>query len=538
MEFLTPAILTLLPSNASEISDHLRANNLCDRCILRVLGVRKATLFASSNLGTSHSCPTCFGLLQPTTSTSVALKITSKIRDEHWSGLTSFFIAPHLPIQLALRSRAIDLLLSTNNLAIDRGVSKRVPKKFDRNQSNKANSDRRASNKANHLPQLDPADNQLFSVSQRQIDVKDALAMMVAHEVSRVTGLVFDPKAAFHVELAFEHRETENEFEWVREQRKRTRQDVPWRKPVESGGDIVLETWNQMVNAAMTLDYQDFVREGYIPFKPVNSECVCTEIKLVHLSLFVAGRYNKYSREISNARMEYNGERLVAESVEELIGEHLDLLFHADGHNFASSGREDVDVLMLGSGRPFYMELVNPKKLDISQNQVRIAQEQINKTREGKIRVAHLQLVEKDETKHLKNSASTKRKSYSTLIQLSKPVTLHQLNELSNMKDLALKQQTPIRVMRSRSDLERDKVVHEMNVYPENEGVLRETGEYVYDLIRIDLTTSAGTYVKEFCHSDGGRTVPSIKELLGVESATVVALDVLQVFLDWPKETE
>ncbi|KAJ3048563.1 putative tRNA pseudouridine synthase Pus10, partial [Rhizoclosmatium hyalinum] len=176
--------------------------------------------------------------------------------------------------------------------------------------------------------------------------------------------------------------------------------------------------------------------------------------------------------------MEYNGERLVAESVEELIGEHLDSLFHADGHNFASSGREDVDVLMLGSGRPFYMELVNPKKLDISQNQVRIAQEQINKTREGKIRVAHLQLVEKDETKHLKNSASTKRKSYSTLIQLSKPVTLHQLKELSNMKDLALKQQTPIRVMRSRSDLERDKVVHEMNVYPENEGVLKETGEY------------------------------------------------------------
>lgn len=52
-------------------------------------------------------------------------------------------------------------------------------------------------------------------------------------------------------------------------------------------------------------------------------------------------------------------------------------------------------------------------------------------------------------------------------------------------------------------------------------------------LVQIDLTTQAGTYVKEFINSDFNRTVPSIAQLIDYP-IDVVALDVLKVHLDYP----
>ena len=48
---------------------------------------------------------------------------------------------------------------------------------------------------------------------------------------------------------------------------------------------------------------------------------------------------------------------------------------------------------------------------------------------------------------------------------------------------------------------------------------------HVFDLA---LTTSAGTYVKEFVHGDLGRTRPSVRDLLGC-AADIVQLDVVDV---------
>ncbi|KAJ3057908.1 putative tRNA pseudouridine synthase Pus10 [Podochytrium sp. JEL0797] len=190
---------------------------------------------------------------------------------------------------------------------------------------------------------------------------------------------------------------------------------------------------------------------------------------------------------------------------------------------------------MLGTGRPFYLEIVNPRVLDATQAQISAVMNRLNAELGGKIRITDLQLVDKNDTKTLKDSASTKQKSYTTLVKLSSPVSLAQLNALSELKDLELKQQTPLRVMISRPDKNRDKIVHSLLVKPEHPVPDSIPTTPLYDLIRVDLTTSAGTYVKEFMHSDEGRTVPSVKELLGVEWAKVEHLDVLHVFLDWPK---
>ena len=44
--------------------------------------------------------------------------------------------------------------------------------------------------------------------------------------------------------------------------------------------------------------------------------------------------------------------------------------------------------------------------------------------------------------------------------------------------------------------------------------------------LQLDLTTQAGTYVKEFVHGDLGRTRPSVGSLLGCE-ADILQLDVM-----------
>jgi hypothetical protein len=52
--------------------------------------------------------------------------------------------------------------------------------------------------------------------------------------------------------------------------------------------------------------------------------------------------------------------------------------------------------------------------------------------------------------------------------------------------------------------------------------------------ITLDLTTQAGTYVKEFIHGDLGRTTPNLGLLLGSD-ADILQLDVLAIELDFPK---
>lgn len=50
------------------------------------------------------------------------------------------------------------------------------------------------------------------------------------------------------------------------------------------------------------------------------------------------------------------------------------------------------------------------------------------------------------------------------------------------------------------------------------------------------LQTQAGTYVKEFVHSDFGRTRPSIGSLMGIgiDDVDILELDVEGVDFDWP----
>lgn len=56
-----------------------------------------------------------------------------------------------------------------------------------------------------------------------------------------------------------------------------------------------------------------------------------------------------------------DGKRLYPSSIEEEMSEPLLKYFNSQHYLFHAGGREDADVRMLGNGRPFIFQLINPK---------------------------------------------------------------------------------------------------------------------------------------------------------------------------------
>lgn len=56
----------------------------------------------------------------------------------------------------------------------------------------------------------------------------------------------------------------------------------------------------------------------------------------------------------------------------------VELIVCGIGYKFVSAGREDANVRMLGTGRPFYLELINPRVAKFTQEEYDTMQNAIN----------------------------------------------------------------------------------------------------------------------------------------------------------------
>jgi tRNA pseudouridine synthase 10 len=65
-----------------------------------------------------------------------------------------------------------------------------------------------------------------------------------------------------------------------------------------------------------------------------------------------------------------DGKRKSEFSVEELICKPINEAVLATEWRFSASGREDVDVRMLGNGRPFVIEFINPHRVNFTREQL------------------------------------------------------------------------------------------------------------------------------------------------------------------------
>jgi len=257
------------------------------------------------------------------------------------------------------------------------------------------------------------------------------------------------------------------------------------------------------------------------------------KIKLTIKSLFIYGNYNKLTRGIPQTHWNckscmgkgctlcnFTGKQYLI-SVEELVNPEFIKESQATDSKFHGAGREDIDVRMLGQGRPFILELRNPiiRKLDLLKIEHRT-----NKKNRKKIRIQNLRYSNKKEVISLKSEAKNTKKIYKSLVlsdgKLSKEEFNEKLHELkTSIENKEIHQRTPNRVSQRRADKIRGKFVYNID------------GKYIKsNLFEFKIQTQGGTYVKELISGDNGRTSPSFSEVFKMP-LKCKELDVLEILI-------
>ena len=248
------------------------------------------------------------------------------------------------------------------------------------------------------------------------------------------------------------------------------------------------------------------------------------EVDLHIASLFIRGRYRKLVRGIPQTRWpcrECHGSgcprcngtgRMYQESVDELIRPAIVEAAQAEDTVFHGAGREDIDARMLGSGRPFIVEVVQPKVRSIDLAKL---QEEINRRSEGKVEVLDLRAAEACMVERLKDAAFTK--TYSALVKFGAEIPEEKLKSVLDELVGLIDQRTPTRVSHRRADKLRVRKVHSAKLI-----------EVSGNQARINIKGDSGLYIKELISGDGGRTRPNLADALRVD-AVVAELDVIDV---------
>ena len=241
--------------------------------------------------------------------------------------------------------------------------------------------------------------------------------------------------------------------------------------------------------------------------------------------VYIYGRYLKLVRGIPQTkwpcricrgvgcrRCNYTGKQY-PESVEEIIAKKVLEEFQGDGESFHGCGREDIDARMLGNGRPFVLEIKNPKKRRANLKEL---EKKINEYASGKVKVVGLRYSDKNEIRRLKEESFPK--VYHAKIFADEEIQEKRLKEvLSSLEGRTIKQQTPLRVAHRRADKVREKKIYGCKlIWVKGKEAL------------IEIKAESGTYIKELVSGDEGRTRPSISEMLG-SRCEVKELDVVAV---------
>jgi tRNA pseudouridine synthase 10 len=224
-------------------------------------------------------------------------------------------------------------------------------------------------------------------------------------------------------------------------------------------------------------------------------------------SVFVYGKYQKLVRGIPQTKWK---KKIFKTSVQGVIEKPFLKQTKTKYSSFHGSGREDINVRCLG-WRPFVLELINPLNRKIN---LKKARDRLKKSK--KVRVKNLRIVKKDLVRKIKSAKYDK--SYRAVIFFEKPVeNLKTLNELNNT---TIKQRTPIRVLRRRSDKIRKRRVKDIKYKILNK-----------KKIELKITTQAGLYIKELITGDEDRTKPNVSNLLN-NKVKKIELDVIKIHCD------
>eukprot|EP01105_Mastigella_eilhardi_P010509 TRINITY_DN2457_c0_g1_i1.p1 TRINITY_DN2457_c0_g1~~TRINITY_DN2457_c0_g1_i1.p1 ORF type:complete len:543 (-),score=132.07 TRINITY_DN2457_c0_g1_i1:131-1729(-) len=348
------------------------------------------------------------------------------------------------------------------------------------------------------------------------VDIKEVAKWLGGAGIPAHIGVPFRPMASFRVNLNVSHVETDAElaflsqFKYSQSQRK-----SKFHSPMQNTS---ITTATNMISL---MTPEQFRKHCSCPPAQVTTKYALVT-SFTHDSVFAAGRYFKYDNKLSQTPWIIDNVRRGESSVEELIADVIAPSYEAvGGRKFSASGREDIDVRMLGNGRPFVIEFINPRRAYHSDEEFAEMQAKVNASTQ-RVQVAHLQSITSEQFNIIKDGEQDKRKDYRALVWASRELTDADLQCIRDIKDLKIAQKTPLRVLHRRTLATRPKVIHNADCE------LLNTHFFV-----LRLTTQAGTYIKEFCHGDFGRTQPNIGTMLHAD-ADILQLDVTAVDLAFP----
>ena len=292
--------------------------------------------------------------------------------------------------------------------------------------------------------------------------------------------------------------------------------------------DLGVETIKKEVNRLIGLGiWERYDKEAEFERQDIVFNIDLTKepkVKIQINPLYIEGKYNKYKRGIPQTKWPCtkckgrgceacNGTgKQYPESVEELISEHFLKLTRGKEAKFHGAGREDIDVLMLGSGRPFVLEIKEPRirNLDLAE-----LEQKINEINEGKTAYHGLKLCERGRKAEIKQSSPDTYKVYEAIVKCDDAFDEAKLDKLTELNEI--NQQTPLRVLRRRTDMVRVKHVLDLKY------------EIIDDrTFKMRIKTEGGLYIKELISGDEGRSQPNVSGILGV-GAICEQLDVIEV---------
>ncbi|OZC05807.1 TIGR01213 family protein [Onchocerca flexuosa] len=181
--------------------------------------------------------------------------------------------------------------------------------------------------------------------------------------------------------------------------------------------------------------------------------------------LFIAGRYCKFSRNMSQSPWSASTDipRITGHSVSEKIGAPFIKETGCDVTRFVASGREDIDVRMLGTGRPFVLQLINPKKISSFHGHnlkttLKRLEDDINKNLDVKV-LPGLKQITSDQASLIKIGQDERRKLYTGYCYSTRKLDELALEELCHKTPIEVIQKTPVRVLKRRPLLERRRTI-------------------------------------------------------------------------------
>ena len=303
-----------------------------------------------------------------------------------------------------------------------------------------------------------------------------------------------------------------------REDELRAKFNIKWGENIRN--ELSREIGRQIVSITQkTVDYKK--PDVLIIINPFTDN-----ISLNVRPLFIAGRYRKLVRGIPQSKWickkcegvgcthcKGTG-KIYPESVEELIAAPLLEMTEGTDTRFHAAGREDIDARVLGSGRPFIIEVKKPKTRNIK---LRIFRKKMTQTAEGKVEVSKLRIVSKEKLKKIKTEEKVD-KVYRVVVEFEKKISDEDLKQLKEgLTDSLIRQLTPSRVLHRRVDKMRKRRIFKVKVK-------RLKPRLVEMLIRCQ----GGLYIKELISGDQGRTDPNVSSLVDT-SAKCVEIDVMGV---------